>query len=77
MTVHASHNPRNLRDKFQPWIGKKVTVGTTTFHYLCGTWKAFDAYDAVFTIGGQDFRVKLDQIDTVTEAPGAQAEFFK
>ncbi len=75
--MQSTHNPRNLREKFQPWIGKKVTVGLTTFHYLCGMWKSIDGYDAIFTIGGHEKRVRLDELDNVADAPEAQAEYFK
>ncbi|HZS41974.1 MAG TPA: hypothetical protein VFF06_34325 [Polyangia bacterium] len=75
--MQSSQNPRNLREKYQSWIGKRVTVGLTTFHYLCGTWKAIDGYDAVFTIGSVEKRIRLDEVDNVAEAPGAQAEYFK
>lgn len=77
MALTSSVNPRNLRDKFQAWVGKKVTVGLTTYHYLCGTWQGFDGYYAVFRIGGRAQRVALHEIDTVSDAPSAQAEFFK
>ena len=75
--MQANRNPRNLREQFQKWTNKKVTVGTTTFHYLCGVWEGFDAYDAVFRIGGRKVNVKLDEIDTVIDAAASQAEFFK
>jgi hypothetical protein len=74
---HDEQNPRHLREKYQEWIGKKVNVGLTTFHYLCGTWKDIAGYDAVFTVGSHELKVKLKEIDTIAEAPGAQAEFFK
>ena len=70
-------NPRHLREKYQEWVGKKVTVGTTTFHYLCGHWKAIDGQHALFTIGQKELRIRLQEIDTVSEAPAAQAEFVK
>jgi hypothetical protein len=70
-------NPRNLRDQFKDWVGKKVNVGLKSFHYICGTWKGFDGLDAVFTIGGKDTRVPLDDVDNVADAPEAQAEFYK
>jgi hypothetical protein len=75
--MQSSQNPRNLREKYQSWIGKRVTVGLTTFHYLCGTWKAIDGYDAVFTIGAAELRIRLDEVDNVADAPEAQAEYFK
>jgi hypothetical protein len=74
---HDEQNPRNLREKYKEWIGKKVNVGLTTFHYLCGTWKDVDGYYALFTVGEHQLKVKLAEIDTIAEAPAAQAEFFK
>ena len=70
-------NPRHLRDRFQEWVGKKVIVGLTTFHYLCGTWKAFDGYHAIFEIGGKEQRVLMHEIDNVALASEAQAEYYK
>lgn len=77
MTIPGTRNPRNLREKYQAWTGKKVIVGLTTFHYLSGHWKAFDGYYVVFDIGGTEHRVLLDEIDSVAEAPAALAEYFK
>ena len=76
-TPHDELNPRHLREKYQEWIGKRVNVGLTTFHYLCGTWKDIQGLDALFTIGGRELKVKLAEIDTIADAPAAQAEFFK
>ena len=75
--MQGSHNPRNLREKYQSWIGKKVIVGTRTFHYLCGRWKSIEGYDAVFTIGQRDMRIRLDDVDNVADASDALAEYFK
>jgi ribosome maturation factor RimP len=77
MGVIANHNPRNLREKYTEWLGKRVTVGLTTFHYLSGTWKAIDGYDAVFEIGGREQRVALDEVANVALAPHAQSDYFK
>jgi hypothetical protein len=74
---HDEQNPRHLREKYQEWIGKRVNVGLTTFHYLCGTWKDIQGYDALFVVGGRELKVKLAEIDNIGEAPAAQAEFFK
>jgi hypothetical protein len=76
-TPHDEMNPRNLREKYQGWIGKKVIVGLTTFHYVCGTWTGIEGYHALFTVGGRPMKVKLNEIDTIAEASEAQAEFFK
>jgi len=70
-------NPRHLREKWKDWVGKRVTVGTTTYHYLCGTWQSLDASTAVFTIGGKEMKVPIAEIATIVEAPPWQAEFFK
>jgi hypothetical protein len=74
---HDEMNPRNLREKYKDWVGKKVTVGLTTFHYVSGTWKDIQGYDAVFSVGGRELRVNMNTIDTIAEAPAAQAEFYK
>jgi hypothetical protein len=76
-TPHDEMNPRNLREKYKEWIGKKVTVGLTTFHYLCGHWKDIEGYNAIFSIGERAMRINMNEIDTIAEAPAAQAEFFK
>jgi hypothetical protein len=70
-------NPRHLREKFTPWIGKRVTVGLATYHYLCGTWKAIDGDHIVFQIGAHEMRVALAEIATVADAQPWQSEFFK
>jgi len=77
MTVESSVNPRHLREKYQSWVGKKVIVGLTTLHYLCGMWKSFDGYYAVFTIAGKETRIFLHEIDNVAESDESQAEYFK
>jgi hypothetical protein len=75
--MQESINPRHLREKYQEWVGKKVVVGLSTYHYLCGTWKLTEGRDAVFRIGDREKRVALQEIETVAAATAAQAEFFK
>lgn len=70
-------NPRHLREKFGEWVGKRVNVGLTTYHYLCGVWTALDGNDVTFKIGDHDMRVPISQISTVSEAPAWQADYFK
>ena len=77
MTLQESVNPRHLREKYQTWVGKKVVVGLSTFHYLCGRWTAIDGQEARFSIGASERRIKLQEIETVAEASAVQAEFFK
>jgi hypothetical protein len=70
-------NPRHLREKYQEWVGKKVNVGLTTYHYLCGVMKSLEGHEAVFSVGPVEKRVKLQEIDNISEAPESQAQFFK
>lgn len=70
-------NPRHLREKYASWIGKRVTVGTTTYHYICGQWEAIEGHDVVFKIGEHHMRVPISEIATVSDAPALQADFFK
>ena len=77
MPIQGTHNPRNLRDKYKDWLGKKVIVGLTTYHYLCGRWKDTEGYYATFQIGNKEHKVLLDEIDNVADATEAQAEYFK
>ena len=70
-------NPRHLREKFTGWDGKRVVVGTTTFHYLCGIWKRMDGDKVVFQIGTHEMPIPITQIDTIGDANPAQSDFFK
>jgi len=76
-TVAETVNPRHLREKYKDWAGKRVTVGTSTLHYLCGTWKDLDGDQVVFQIGDHEMRVALAEIATVQDAPSWQSDFFK
>ena len=76
-TATEKVNPRHLREKYQAWIGKRVTAGLTSYHYLCGVWDRIDGADVVFVIGGRELRVKLSEIATLSEAPAWQSDFFK
>jgi hypothetical protein len=77
MPLESTLNPRHLREKYQSWVGKKVVVGLTTLHYLCGTWKSIEGYYAIFTIGGREQKVLLDQLDNIADAEPHVAEYFK
>ncbi len=70
-------NPRHLREQFKQWAGRRVNVGLTTQHYLCGTWRALDPHEAKFAIGEREMAVKVSEISSIAEAPPFQAEFFK
>ena len=77
MDTTETINPRHLREKYKDWVGKRVNVGLTTMHYICGTWTSLDASEAWFKIGAHNYRVNIAEIITISEAPAWQAEFFK
>ena len=70
-------NPRVVRNHFQQWEGKRVTVGLVNDHYLCGTWTAVDQHRASFRVGGNEMSFPLVEIANVAEAPALQPDFFK
>lgn len=74
----ATINPRHLREKLAQWQGKRVVVGTETYHYLCGTWTGIEGDHVVFQIGAHaPFHVLLSDIATVADAVPLQADFYK
>jgi hypothetical protein len=78
MPATDSINPRHLREKLAGWEGKRVVVGTHSYHYLCGTWTAIEGDHVVFQIGDhRPMSIRLAEIANVVEAPALQAEFFK
>ncbi len=77
MPVAETINPRHLREKFGEWKGKRVVVGTHSYHYLCGVWKDIDGAEVVFEIGDRAMRVALADVATVADAEPWQADFFK
>lgn len=70
-------NPRHLREKYQPWVGKRVNVGLTTLHYICGVWSDMGDDHVVFQIGDKHMKVRLAEIATVSDAAAIQPDFFK
>ena len=70
-------NPRQLREKWKAWEGKRVSVGLSTGHYLAGTWTALDPHEAKFRIGEHGVTVKVAEIAAISEAAPLQADFFK
>jgi len=77
VTATETINPRHLREKYKEWVGKRVNVGLTTYHYICGTWKEIDGDVVVFRIGEHEMKVPIAEIATISDAPTWQAEFFK
>jgi hypothetical protein len=71
-------NPRHLREKFTGWDGKRVNVGLTTDHYICGVWERIDDdNNVVFKIANKQLAIPIAHIDTVSDAPPWQADFYK
>jgi predicted small integral membrane protein len=70
-------NPRQLREHFESWQGRRVSVGLSTNHYLVGAWLALDHHDAKFRIGEHEVTVKVAEIAVISEAEPLQADFFK
>ena len=71
-------NPRHQREKWKDWVGKRVIVGLTTDHYLCGTWESTGEDNRVaFKIGEHDIKVAIGEIDNVAAASSFQSDFYK
>ena len=70
-------NPRLIRAHFEIMQSKRVTVGLTTDHYLCGTWTALQKQTAIFRIGEREMTCPLFEIANISEAPPLQTDFFK
>ena len=75
----ANLNPRVRRDELKAFVGKKVMIGTASYHYLCGRAEEIDAPASQLRVrvGAELVLVPLEQIATIQEAPEAQAEYVK
>ncbi len=72
------HNPRHYRDRIEEFLGKKVVIGTSDFHYVSG--RAVEFVDEVklrLTVNGKDVLVSLEDVATISEVPDVQAEYVK
>ena len=72
-------NPRVQRDELKGFVGKKVTIGTRSYHYLSGrVARLIDEKDQLEVhVAGQVVLVPLGEVATIQEAPEAQAEYVK
>ena len=61
----------------QRWVGRKVTLGTTAGHYVCGRVIAVEQGDVVVAVGTSTLRVPSAEVERVQPAPPEQAEFLK
>jgi len=75
----ANLNPRVQRDAFKAFLGKKVMIGTHSYHYVSGHAVELDeAKNQLHVrVGSQLVLVPLDQVATIQEAPATQAEYVK
>ena len=71
-------NPRHARDRLEPFLGKKVIVGTSDFHYVSGWAVEFvDGQQLKMTVNGRELFVGVDDVVTISEVPDVQAEYVK
>jgi hypothetical protein len=70
--------PRNREATVRAYLGKKVTVSTTDFHYVVGRLEALGADDAlVLNVAGKTVRLPRAHLATIQEADDALAEYVK
>jgi hypothetical protein len=71
-------NPRHARTTIEPFLGKKVIIGTSDFHYVSGRVHEFvDGTKLRLTVNGKNVLVKVDDVATIAEVPDVQAEYVK
>jgi len=74
----AETNPRHHRDRIESFLGKKVIVGTSDYHYVSG--RAIEFVDGTrlrLTVNGREVLVEVDDVATISEVPEVQAEYIK
>ena len=74
----AETNPRHHRHRIEGFLGKKVVVGTSDYHYVSG--RAVDFVDGTrlrMTVNGKEISIDVDNVATISEVPEVQAEYIK
>jgi hypothetical protein len=70
--------PRNRAGVVRTFVGKKVTLSTTDFHYVVGRLLALDDDDMlVVAVGDQSVRLARRDLATIQGADPALAEYVK
>ena len=70
--------PRNRAAIVRGYVGKKVTLSTTDFHYVVGRLVAFgDDEILVIAVKDQDVRLPRHNLATIQIADSALAEYVK
>ncbi len=70
-------NPRNLRDKLAPFVGKKVMIGTSDWHYISGIFEQIEGTELRIMIAGKPITLEASKVATIKEAPALQSEYVK
>lgn len=70
--------PRNRAAIVRGYVGKKVTLSTTDFHYVVGRLLALQDDDVlVLEVGRQLVKLRRPDLATIQEADAALAEYVK
>lgn len=70
--------PRNRPAVVRGFVGRKVTLSTTDFHYVVGRLVALGEDDAlVLTVKGEEVRLPRTGLATIQAADEALAEYVK
>ena len=70
--------PRNRASIVRGYVGKKVTLSTTDFHYAVGRLLAVQDDDVlVLEVGRQVVKLPRQNLATIQEADAALAEYVK
>ena len=77
MTPVPELNPRNLREKIKPLMGKKVMIGTADWHYVCGILEKIEGDQVTVMVLGKPVLISAANVATIKEAPSLQVEYVK
>lgn len=70
--------PRNRATVVRGFVGRKVTVSTTDFHYVVGRLVALGDDDTlVLSVKGEEIRLPRTGLATIQPADDALAEYVK
>ena len=71
-------NPRVQRDDLKAFMGKKVMIGTHTYHYISGYLEALNEQNQLeIKVNGKTVRIQASDLATIQEVPACQAEYIK
>jgi len=72
-------NPRVQRDEFKSFVGKKVMIGTRSYHYVSGRVVRLieDKDELEVHVHDDVVLVPLGEVANIQEAPESQAEYVK